>query len=33
MFLIGHGINDDEADAILMGRYVLETMEGGELWT
>lgn len=30
MFLIGHGINDDEADAILMGRYVLETMEGGE---
>lgn len=30
MFLIGHGINDDEADAILLGRYVLETMEGGE---
>ena len=30
MFLIGHGINDDDADAILMGRYVLETMEGGE---
>lgn len=30
MFLIGHGINDDEADAILMGRYVLETMKGGE---
>ena len=30
MFLIGHGINDDEADAILIGRYVLETMEGGE---
>lgn len=30
LFLIGHGINDDEADAILMGRYVLETMEGGE---
>ena len=30
MFLIGHGINDDEADAILMCRYVLETMEGGE---
>lgn len=30
LFLIGYGINDDEADAILMGRYVLETMEGGE---
>lgn len=30
MFLIGHGINDDEADAILMGRYVLDAMEGGE---
>lgn len=30
MFLIEYGINDDEADAILMGRYVLETMEGGE---
>lgn len=30
MFLIGHGINDDEADAILMGRYVLDTLEGGE---
>lgn len=29
MFLIGHGINDDEADAILMGRYVLETMKRG----
>lgn len=30
LFLIEYGINDDEADAILMGRYVLETMEGGE---
>lgn len=30
MFLIEYGINDDEADAILMGRYVLESMEGGE---
>ena len=31
MFLIEHGINDDEADAILMGRYVQETLKGGEL--
>lgn len=30
LFLISAKINDDEADAILMGRYVLETMEGGE---
>lgn len=30
LFLIEYGINDDEADAILMGRYVLESMEGGE---
>ena len=30
LFLIEYGINDDEADAILMGRYVLEIMEGGE---
>lgn len=30
LFLIEYGINDDEADAILMGRYVLETMKGGE---
>lgn len=30
LFLISAEINDDEADAILMGRYVLETMEGGE---
>ena len=30
MFLIGHGINDDEADAILMGRYVLVSLKGGE---
>lgn len=30
MFLIEHGINDDEADAILMGRYVQETLKGGE---
>ena len=30
LFLISAKINDDEADAILMGRYVLETLEGGE---
>lgn len=30
LFLISAEINDDEADAILMGRYVLETLEGGE---
>lgn len=30
LFLTGIKLNDDEADAILMGRYVLETMEGGE---
>ena len=30
LFLISAKINDDEADAILMGRYVLETMKGGE---
>ena len=29
LFLIEYGINDDEADAILMGRYVLESLEGG----
>lgn len=31
LFLISNRINDDEADAILMGRYVLETLKGGEL--
>lgn len=30
IFLTSAKLNDDEADAILMGRYVLETMEGGE---
>jgi Holliday junction resolvasome RuvABC endonuclease subunit len=30
LFLTGIKLNDDEADAILMGRYVLETLEGGE---
>lgn len=30
LFLISAKINDDEADAILMGRYVLETLKGGE---
>lgn len=27
LFLISNRLNDDEADAILMGRYVLETLE------
>lgn len=31
LFLISNRLNDDEADAILMGRYVLETLKGGEL--
>lgn len=30
MFLISNRLNDDEADAILMGRYVQETLKGGE---
>lgn len=30
LFLLDSSINDDEADAILMGRYVLETLKGGE---
>jgi Holliday junction resolvasome RuvABC endonuclease subunit len=30
LFLISAEINDDEADAILMGRYVLETLKGGK---
>lgn len=30
IFLTSAKLNDDEADAILMGRYVLETLEGGE---
>lgn len=31
IFLISNKLNDDEADAILMGRYVKETLKGGEL--
>ncbi len=30
IFLTSAKLNDDEADAILMGRYVLETLKGGE---
>lgn len=30
LFLLNTRLNDDEADAILMGRYVVETLEGGE---
>lgn len=30
LFLINTRLNDDEADAILMGRYVVEALEGGE---
>lgn len=30
LFLTGIKLNDDEADAILMGRYVLGTLKGGE---
>lgn len=30
IFLTSAKLNDDEADAILMGRYVLETMKVGE---
>lgn len=30
LFLINTRLNDDEADAILMGRYVVESLEGGE---
>lgn len=29
IFLTSAKLNDDEADAILMGRYVLETLKGG----
>lgn len=30
LFLINTRLNDDEADAILMGRYVVESLEEGE---
>lgn len=30
LFLLNTRLNDDEADAILMGRYVVESLEGGE---
>lgn len=30
LFLLNTRLNDDEADAILMGRYVVESLEDGE---